>query len=250
MRLAGKSCIVTGGGSGLGRATCLLFAEEGAKVAVADKSREAAESVAREVGEAAIALQTDVSDSENVRAMLKQTVDHFGRLDVLVNNAGYGIPGSVVETDETDWDRLMAVNLNGVFYGCKYAIPIMRKQGGGVIVNTASMVATVGLRDRAAYCASKGAVAALTRAMALDHVAEGIRINCIAPGTMDSPYFDEMLAKSDRPEEMRRELEQRQAMNRMGKPREVAHGILYLACDDSSFATGSMLTVDGGMTAQ
>ena len=250
MRLAGKICIVTGGGSGLGRATCLLFVEEGGKVVVADRSREAAETVAREAGEAAIALRTDVSDSQSVRAMLKQTMDHFGRLDVLVNNAGYGIPGSVVDTDEADWDRLMAVNLNGVFYGCKYAVPIMRKQGGGVIVNTASIVATVGIPDRAAYCASKGAVAALTRAMALDHVAEGIRINCIAPGTIDSPYFDEMLAKCDRPDALRRELEQRQAMNRMGKPEEIARGMLYLACDDSSFATGSMLTVDGGMTAQ
>lgn len=250
MRLAGKVCIVTGGGSGIGRASCVLFAREGGKVVVADKSREAAESVAREAGEAAIGLRTDVSDSRSVRAMLKQTVDRFGRLDVLVNNAGYGIPGSVVETDEADWDRLMAVNLNGVFYGCKYAIPIMRKQGGGVIVNTASVVATVGIRDRAAYCASKGAVAALTRAMALDHVTEGIRINCIAPGTIDSPYFDEMLAKSEQPEEMRRELERRQAMNRLGTPEEIALGILYLACDDSSFATGSMLTVDGGMTAQ
>ncbi len=250
MRLAGKVCIVTGGGSGIGRATCLLFAQEGGKVVVADKSHEAAESVAREVGEAAIALRTDVSDSQSIRAMLKQTVDRFGRLDVLVNNAGYGIPGSVVETDEADWDRLMAVNLNGVFYGCKYAIPIMCEQGGGVIVNTASVVATVGIRDRAAYCASKGAVAALTRAMALDHVAEGIRINCIAPGTIDSPYFNEMLAQSDRPDEMQRELEQRQAMNRLGTPEEIARGMLYLACDDSSFATGSMLTVDGGMTAQ
>ncbi len=250
MRLAGKVCIVTGGGSGIGRASCLLFAQEGGKVVVADKSREAAETVAGEVGEAAIALRTDVSDSHSVRAMLKQTVDRFGRLDVLVNNAGYGIPGSVVETDEADWDRLMAVNLNGVFYGCKYAIPIMREQGGGVIVNTASVVATVGIRDRAAYCASKGAVAALTRAMALDHVAEGIRINCIAPGTIDSPYFKEMLANSARPEALRRELEQRQAMNRLGTPEEIARGILYLACDDSSFATGSMLTVDGGMTAQ
>ena len=250
MRLAGKVCIVTGGGSGIGRATCLLFAQEGGRIVVADKSLDAAETVAGAVGEAAIAHRTDVSDSQSVRAMLKQTVDRFGRLDVLVNNAGYGIPGSVVETDEADWDRLMAVNLNGVFYGCKYAIPIMRERGGGVIVNTASVVATVGIRDRAAYCASKGAVAALTRAMALDHVAEGIRINCIAPGTIDSPYFKEMLADSERPEALRRELEQRQAMNRLGTPEEIARGILYLACDDSSFATGSMLTVDGGLTAQ
>ena len=249
MRLAGKVCIVTGGGSGIGRATCLLFAQEGGRIVVADKSLDAAETVAGAVGEAAIAHRTDVSDSQSVRAMLKQTVDRFGRLDVLVNNAGYGIPGSVVETDEADWDRLMAVNLNGVFYGCKYAIPIMRERGG-VIVNTASVVATVGIRDRAAYCASKGAVAALTRAMALDHVAEGIRINCIAPGTIDSPYFKEMLADSERPEALRRELEQRQAMNRLGTPEEIARGILYLACDDSSFATGTMLTVDGGMTAR
>ena len=250
MRLAGKVCIVTGGGSGIGRATCLLFAQEGGRIVVADKSLDAAETVAGEVGEAAIAHRTDVSDSQSVRAMLKQTVDRFGRLDVLVNNAGYGIPGSVVETDEADWDRLMAVNLNGVFYGCKYAIPIMRERGGGVVVNTASVVATVGIRDRAAYCASKGAVAALTRAMALDHVAEGIRINCIAPGTIDSPYFKEMLADSERPEALRRELEQRQAMNRLGTPEEIARGILYLACDDSSFVTGTMLTVDGGMTAR
>ncbi len=250
MRLTGKICVGTGGASGIGRATCLLFAEEGGKVVVADKSRDGAQSVAREAGDAAIALCADVSDSQNVRAMLKQTVDHFGRLDVLVNNAGYGIPGSVVETDEADWDRLMAVNLNGVFYGCKYAIPIMREQGGGVIVNTASVVATVGIRDRAAYCASKGAVAALTRAMALDHVAEGIRVNCIAPGTIDSPYFKEILAKSERPEALRRGLEQRQAMNRLGTPEEIARGMLYLACDDSTFVTGSMLTVDGGMTAQ
>jgi NAD(P)-dependent dehydrogenase (short-subunit alcohol dehydrogenase family) len=251
MRLAGKVCIVTGGGSGIGRAACLLFAAEGGKVVVADWSREAADAVAREAGDGAFSVRVDVADSESVRAMLKQTVDRFGRLDVLVNNAGYGIPGSVVETDLADWDRLLAVNLNGVFYGCKYAIPIMREQGdGGVIVNTASVVATVGMRDRAAYCASKGAVAALTRAMALDHVAEGIRVNCIAPGTIDSPYFDDMFAKSDRPDALRREFEQRQAMNRLGTPEEIARGILYLACDDSSFATGSMLTVDGGMTAQ
>lgn len=250
MRLAGKVCIVTGGGSGIGRASCLLFAQEGGKVVVADKSLEAAESVAAEAGEAAVALWVDVSDSRSVREMLKQTVDRFGRLDVLVNNAGYGIPGTVVETSEADWDRLMAVNLNGVFYGCKYAIPIMRKQGGGVIVNTASNVVTVAIRDRAAYCASKGAVAALTRAMALDHVSEGIRVNCIAPGTTESSYFMKMLAKSERPDELRAELERRQPMNRMAAPEEIARGILYLACDDSSFATGSMLTVDGGMSAQ
>lgn len=168
----------------------------------------------------------------------------------MVNNAGYGIAGTVVDTAEADWAELMAVNVNGVYYGCKYAIPMMRDQGGGVIVNTASVVASVGIRNRAAYCASKGAVAALTRAMALDHVGDNIRVNCVAPGTIDSPYFAEILHKSGRAAELRRELEARQAMNRLGKPEEIANGILYLACDESSFVTGTMLTVDGGMTAQ
>lgn len=250
MRLKDKVCLVTGGGSGIGQATCELFAREGARLVVADKLLESARVVARDAGNGAIAIQVDVASSESVQAMIRQTVDQFGRLDVLVNNAGYGITGSVVETDEADWDQLMAVNLNGVFYGCKYAIPIMRKQGGGVIVNTASIVATVGIRDRAAYCASKGAVAALTKAMALDHVAEGIRVNCIAPGTIESPYFKKILANADDSAVLRKSLEDRQAMKRLGTPEEIAHAMLFLASDESTFVTGTMLTVDGGMTAQ
>lgn len=249
-RLQNKICVVTGGGSGIGRATCLLFAREGGKVVVTDKNPSAAAETAREAGQGAIALEVDVANSESVQTLLTRSRDLFGRVDVLVNNAGYGIAGTVVETAEIDWDKLMAVNVNGVYYGCKYVIPIMREQGGGAIVNTASVVASVGIRNRAAYCASKGAVAALTRAMALDHVADNIRVNCIAPGTIDSPYFDEILRKSGRAAELRRELEARQAMNRLGKPEEIAYGILYLACDESSFVTGTMLTVDGGMTAQ
>ena len=250
MRLKGKVCIVTGGASGIGRATCLLFAREGALLVVADKSLAGAEAVANDAGPEALAIETDVADSQSVRALIDRAVEHFGCLDVLVNNAGYGITGSVVETDEDAWDRLMAVNLTGVFYGCKHAIPVMRRQGGGVIVNTASTTAIVGIRDRAAYCASKGGVAALTKAMALDHAADGIRVNCIAPGTVDSPYYQAMLAKSDDPGELRRSLAQRHAMGRLGTPEEIATSMLFLACDDSSFATGSMLTVDGGMTAQ
>lgn len=250
MRLEDKVCIVTGGASGIGRATCLLFAREGAVVVVADKSLAGAEAVAAEAGPHALAMETDVADSRSVRALIARTVERFGRLDVLVNNAGYGVTGSVVETDEAAWDRLLAVNLTGVFYGCKYAIPVMQRQGSGVIVNTASTTAIVGIRERAAYCASKGGVAALTKAMALDHAADGIRVNCIAPGTVDSPYYQAMLAKSDDPEGLRRSLAERQAMGRCGAPEEIATGMLFLACDDSSFATGSMLTVDGGMTAQ
>ena len=250
MRLRDKVCIVTGGGSGIGRATCLLFAREGALLVVADKSSADAEATAREADREALFLETDVSDSQSVQALVDRTIEHFGRLDVLINNAGYGIAGTVVETDEAAWDRLIAVNLTGVFYGCKHAIPVMQRQGGGVIVNTASTTAIVGIRDRAAYCASKGGVAALTKAMALDHAADGIRVNCIAPGTVDSPYYQAILAKSDDPEGLRRSLAQRQAMGRCGAPEEIANGMLFLACDDSSFATGSVLTVDGGMTAQ
>ena len=249
-RLKDKVCLITGGGSGIGRATCELFAREGAKVVVADKLLSAARVVAALIGEAAIAIEVDVAQSASVRSMIDATIRDLGRLDVLINNAGYGIPGSVVETSEDDWDKLMAVNVNGVFFGCKYAIPVMKQQGGGVIVNTASIVANVGIRNRAAYCASKGAVAALTRAMALDHVNDNIRVNCVAPGTVDSPYFEDIIRKSERPQELRRELEARQAMNRLGRPEEIANAFLFLASDESSFSTGSMLIVDGGMTAQ
>lgn len=250
MRLRNKICIITGGGSGIGKAACLLFAREGATVVVADKAAKAAADVAADAGNGAIACEVDVSDSRSVQRMIASTVGRFGRLDVLLNNAGYGIPGSVLETDEDDWSKLMAVNVNGVFFGSKYAIKEMKARGGGVIVNTASVVAAVGIHDRAAYCASKGAVAALTRAMALDHVADNIRVNAIAPGTIDSPYFQDMFAKSPRAAELRRELESRQAMNRLGQPEEIANGMLFLASDESSFMTGAILTIDGGMTAK
>src|SRR4051794_25934663 len=253
MRLEGKACIVTGGGSGIGRATCLLFAEEGARVLVADKRTDAAEAVAKECagkGATALAVEVDVSKEAEARRMVEEAVKAFGRLDVLVNNAGYGIAGTVVETDEQAWDALMAVNVRGVYLCSKHAIPAMAKNGGGAIVNTASVVAAVGIRNRAAYCASKGAVAALTRAIAIDHVAEGIRCNAVAPGTIDTPYFDEILRKSPVAADSRKALEARQLLGRLGTPEEIAAGILFLASDESRFATGTILTIDGGMTAQ
>jgi meso-butanediol dehydrogenase/(S,S)-butanediol dehydrogenase/diacetyl reductase len=194
MRLKEKVCVITGGGSGIGRATALLFAQEGARLVVADKRN--AQKVAAECankGAQAIAVEADVAVAADVRRMIEAAVERFRRLDVLVNNAGYGITGSVVETDEEDWDALMAVNVRGVFLCSKYAIPAMKRSGGGAIVNTASVVAAVGVGNRAAYCASKGAVAALTRAIAIDHVGEGIRCNAIAPGTIDTPYFNDIL---------------------------------------------------------
>jgi meso-butanediol dehydrogenase / (S,S)-butanediol dehydrogenase / diacetyl reductase len=190
-----------------------------------------------------------VARVDDVRRMIELTTDEFGRLDVLVNNAGYGIAGSVIETDEDAWEALMAVNVRGVFLCSKYAIPAMKKNGGGAIVNTASVVAQVGISNRAAYCASKGAVAALTRAIAVDHVRDGIRCNAVAPGTIDTPYFQEILQKSPDPEATRKALAARQLMGRMGTPEEIAAGILFLASDESRFATGTILTLDGGWTA-
>lgn len=253
MRLAGKIAIITGAGSGIGEETAKLFAQEGATVIVADRAGDAASRVAEEIvasGGKAFPATVDVTREMEVKALIEGTAEKYRRLDILVNNAGYGFAGTVVNTTEEQWDALMAVNVKGVFFGCKYAIPIMEKQGGGSIVNTASTVAIVGITDRAAYVASKGAVAALTRAMALDHVKANIRVNCVAPGTIESPYFTEIFAKAENAAELRRSLEQRQAMERLGKPIEIARAILFLASDESSFCTGTTLVADGGWTAR
>lgn len=252
MKLAGRIAIITGAGSGIGHEAAKLFAQEGAFVVVADRNGAAAAQVAAEIagqGGKAEPLVVDVAREAEVKTMVETVVTRHGRLDILVNNAGYGFAGTVVTTSEQDWDALMAVNVKGVFFGCKHAIPVMERQGGGVIVNTASAVANVGILDRAAYVASKGAVQALTRAMAIDHVGAGIRVNCVAPGTIESPYFTEILKAPDAAA-LRRGLEQRQAMERLGQPVEIARAMLFLASDDSSFCTGSTLTADGGWTAR
>lgn len=253
MRLKDKVCVITGAGSGIGAEAARLFAAEGAVVVAADKRGDAASAVAAGIAAAggrAEAGRVDVAVSAEVKALLEGVAARHGRLDVLVNNAGYGIAGTVEDTSEEDWAALMRVNLDGVFHGCKHAVPLMRAAGGGVIVNTASTVSRVGIANRAAYVASKGAVAALTRAVALDHVGEGIRCNCVAPGTIESPYFEEIFARSNDPAGLRRALEGRQPMGRMGEPVEIARAMLFLASDESSFCTGSTLFADGGWTAR
>jgi NAD(P)-dependent dehydrogenase (short-subunit alcohol dehydrogenase family) len=253
MRLADKVTIVTGAASGIGYETAKLFAQEGAYVVVADRDGPAAERAAKEIkahGGRAESATVDITIATDVKAMIEDVAVRHQRVNVLVNNAGFGFAGTVVDTTEEQWDALMAVNVKGVMFGCKYVVPIMERQGGGSIVNTASAVAQVGITNRAAYCASKGAVAALTRAMALDHVGANIRINCVAPGTIESSYFDVMLSKAPDPIGMRRSLAMRQAMNRLGQPIEIARAILFLASDESSFCTGSCLFADGGWTAQ
>lgn len=252
MKLQGKIVIVTGAGSGIGEAAAMLLAQEGAHLCVVDLSAAAARRVATQIqdaGGSADAWEVDIARAEAVQAAWEAIVARHGRIDVLVNNAGYGIAGTVAETSLEDWSALMRVNVDGVFHGCKYAVPVMQRQGGGVIVNTASVAAVVGLRQRAAYCASKGAVTALTRAMAVDHAADGIRVNCVAPGTIESPYFAQIFAQAEDPAGLRRTLEQRQLMGRLGQPAEVARAILFLASDDGGFATGSTLVLDGGLSA-
>ncbi|WP_113452138.1 SDR family oxidoreductase [Rhizobium sp. SYY.PMSO] len=245
MRLKDKTAIVTGAAAGIGAATAALFAREGARALVADRDGAAAAAVARQI--VGIAAAVDVSDETAVKAMAAQAAAAFGRVDILVNNAGYGIRGSVLTIEAADWDALMAVNVKGVFLCSKHVIPLMA--GGGAIVNTASNVANVGLADRAAYVASKGAVAALTRAMALDHAAADIRVNAVAPGTTWSSYFDKILETHPDPDGFVAALNARAPMHRVARPEEIAQAILWLASGESSYATGSILTVDGGMTA-
>jgi len=251
MRLAGKIAVVTGSASGIGHETAKLFAAEGAHVVVADRDADAAAKVALELaadGAAGEAVAVDVSQEDQVKALLDGVKSRHGRLDILVNNAGYGFAGTVADTSVEDWDALFAVNVRGVFLGCKHAVPIFAAQGGGIIVNTASGGAIVGIANRAAYTASKGAVAALTRAMAIDHADDMIRVNCVAPGTIETPYFTEIFAKSPDAAALRKGLEDRQVMGRLGRPEEIARAILFLASDDATFCTGSTLVVDGGWT--
>jgi NAD(P)-dependent dehydrogenase (short-subunit alcohol dehydrogenase family) len=248
MRLKDKTAIVTGAGAGIGAATAELFAKEGAKVLVADYDEKSAKAVADRIG--GVAVRADVRKSDDAKAMVDACVKAFGRVDILVNNAGRGILGTVVTTKEEDWDDIMAVNLKGVFLCSKYAIPVMKGHGGGNIVNVASTISVVGIPDRAAYVASKGGVAALTRAMAIDHTADNIRVNSVAPGVIWSNYYDRMMTQVPDPVAFKKGLQDRAPMGRVGEPIEIATAILWLASDESGFATGSMLTVDGGYTAR
>lgn len=241
--------IVTGAASGIGRATARLLHERGARVVIADVNIDAARELAAELGERSVALHVDVANSTSVRTLIDAVVDTFGGIDVLVNNAGFGFRGTVATIAEEEWDRLFSVNVRGVFLMSKYALPHLTASGGGRIVNTSSYTSMVGIADRAAYVASKGAITALTRAMALDHIADGVRVNAVAPGTVNSPYFAKMIEAAEDPQALVDELNERAPIGRMGEPEEIAEGIAWLASRRSSFTTGSLLTVDGGTSA-
>jgi 2-keto-3-deoxy-L-fuconate dehydrogenase len=241
-----KVAVVTGAGSGIGRATTLLLAREGARVLAVDVNGAAAEETAALAGEAVIAAQADVSEEASVEELFERCEKQLGPPDVLANIAGVGSTTNAPDTPLEVWDRVFAVNARGTFLCCKHAIPRMVAAGGGSIVNMASIAGLVGLRNRAAYCASKGAVVALTRALALDHVADRVRVNCICPGTVDSPWVRRLL---DEAGESLDGLVARQPMGRLGTPDEIAAAVLYVASDAAAFMTGSALVLDGGLTA-
>jgi meso-butanediol dehydrogenase / (S,S)-butanediol dehydrogenase / diacetyl reductase len=256
MQLANKVAVITGGASGQGQAACRLFAQAGARVVVADWNGTGAEQTAEEIraaGGEAVAVPADISREADVEAMIQKALDQFGRLDILFNNAGVGYSSSdrfkmanVVETPEHAWDAILAINLKGAAMACKHAIPAMAAQGGGAIINNASINGLVGLPGADAYTAAKGGVVALTRILAVDWGPRGIRVNCICPGAIDTPMIAPALADQQVVEYFVTNC----PLGRLGRPDEIAQVALFLASDAASYVNGAIIPVDGGWTAR
>jgi NAD(P)-dependent dehydrogenase (short-subunit alcohol dehydrogenase family) len=256
-RLDQKVALVTGAGSGIGREIALLFARQGAQVVIADRDTAAAEKVAAEIGAAggaAVTQALDVADEAQVQSAFTDLAGRFGRIDVVVNNAGISHVGNILETSAADWDRVMSVNARGVFLCTKAAVAQMLAQEprGGSIVNIASVAGMIAVDRRFPYSASKGAVISITRSVAIDFATTGIRVNAICPGTVHTPFVEGYLARNfpDNADEVRQQLHARQPIGRMGRPDEIASAALYLASEEAAFVTGSCLVIDGGWTAK
>ncbi|WP_298823844.1 SDR family NAD(P)-dependent oxidoreductase [uncultured Planococcus sp.] len=251
MRLAGKTAIITGAGSGQGKASALLFAEQGAKVVIAEWNEEAGKQVEKEIidaGNEAMFFKTDISNEENVQELVSVVQDKYGRIDILFNNAGIGFSSrskytmaSILETPLDDWNSIMGINLNGTFLMSKYVIPVMIEQGKGSVINNSSLNGIIGVTGADAYTASKGGVVALTRVMAADYGKHNIRVNCICPGAINTPMISEVL---DIPEIAKNY--ETGPLGRVGEPEEIAGAALFLASDEASYVTGVILPVDGG----
>ena len=250
--LQNKIALVTGAGSGIGAAIAETFARAGAFVFVTDRDEksggETAGRIKTQKGQAEF-LALDVTSEENCQRVAKTVFDSQGRMDVLVNNAGIGHVGTMLQTSGADLDRLYAVNVRGVFNVTKAFLPDMLKRKSGNIINLASIGGVVGVRDRVAYCTTKFAVAGLTKSMALDHAQHGIRVNCICPGRVETPFVAARLKEYPDPEQAPREMSSTQAVGRMGRPEEIAAAALYLASDESAFVTGTEFIIDGGFSA-
>ncbi|MCS7202376.1 MAG: glucose 1-dehydrogenase [Dictyoglomus sp.] len=249
MNFKDKVVLITGAGSGIGRKTAIMFAERGAKVAVNDVSeergRETVEIIKNNGGEA-IFIIGDISISSEAERVVKETVDAFGRLDILVNNAGIVLAGKVENTSEEDFDKTMAINVKGPFLLSKYAVQQMKRQGGGVIVNVSSEAGLKGIPDRFAYSVSKGALISLTKSIAIDYAKENIRANCVCPGTTFTQGLAERLKKLPNPDEVLKQMAERRPLGRLGKEEEIAFAILFAACDEAAYMTGSIINIDGG----
>lgn len=253
MQFNHKVAVITGAGAGIGRAAAVALARKGARVAVADLDPRGGEETAaliKKNGGEAVFVRVDVSDAGNVKKMVEDVVKIFGGVDILVNNAGIHYQGDVVETPEEVWDRVMAVNLKGVYLCSHYTVPVMLKRGGGVIVNVASEAGLVGISGQAAYNVSKAGVISLTKSMAVDFAARGIRVNAVSPGTTETPLVLKILEEAENPQEVRAGLEGCRPLNRLGRPEEIAAAIVAMASEELGYATGSVLTIDGGYTAQ
>lgn len=253
MRLKGRVAIVTGAAMGIGKGIAIVLAREGAKVVIADVNAEEGARTAAELtraGRDALFVQADVGDEPQVRAMVQRTVDRYGSLTILVNNAAIGVYTPVHETTLDAWERCLRVNLTGPFLCSKYALPHLKAAGGGAIVNIASVHAYQNVGGTAPYAASKGGLVALTRVMAIDYARDGVRVNAICPGWVYTPLIEGIFRASGDFEGMRRTVAQRQLLGRLGTPDDIGNAVLYLVSDESSFVTGTSLFVDAGLTAQ
>lgn len=254
MNFKDKVVLVTGATGGIGKAIAIAFAKKGAKVIVnarklsKDKDGSTVLDEIEKAGGEAVFVKGDVADSNSVQNIIRDGIEAFGRIDILVNNAGIVIPGTLESTSEEEFDLTMDVNVKGTFLMSKYVVPHMKKQGGGVIVNIGSVAALKGHVDRAAYCASKGAVVALSRAMAADHVKDNIRVNVVCPGTTYTPAIEEKIASAPDPAAMEAAFVNRQPMGRLGRAEEIAHAVLFAASEEAAYMTGSVIVIDGGMT--